>query len=448
MVVAATAAAALLAGIVIALTGAFPLLTLRPGTLPQHSAHGGTGSRTSRVTRRTLVVAQMACAFVLLVGAGLLWIRSEESPRPRHRNAHRRSDHRRHEPAWSALHDTGRRPRVRDAFARHHPPAAGRDCRRNHERRPTQRQLPEWHHRRRRLHTRTGRARGERYPCRGHARLLRNGRHAAHRGRYFDDRDNDPASRSLIIDEALARRFWPNGDAVGRRMFRPENPRQITAVDNNTRWLSVVGVVRFAKLRGPAAEEVTTGAFYLPYAVTAPREFGYVVRSHADSTVIINELRSALASIDREAPLFDIRTLDERTSLSLMSRTSTMRIASLFATVALFLSLVGLYGTSRLRRVAAQTRIRCTSGRRRYAAAYPRTGPARGTCAGARRRDRRRRRHVRHATGTGVSAFRNRAGRPARTTRHHRQPHRHSDGGVTAARTRCHPRGRHEDAQD
>jgi hypothetical protein len=164
-------------------------------------------------------------------------------------------------------------------------------------------------------------------------------------GRYFDDRDNDPASTSLIIDEALARRFWPNGDAVGHRMFRPENPRQITSVDSNTRWLTVVGVVRFAKLRGPAAIEVTTGAFYLPYAVSAPREFGYVVRSHADNSAVIGELRTALASIDREAPLFDIRTLDELTSLSLMSRTSTMRIASMFATVALFLSLVGLYGT-------------------------------------------------------------------------------------------------------
>ena len=113
----------------------------------------------------------------------------------------------------------------------------------------------------------------------------------------------------------------------------------------DTRWLTVVGVVRFAKLRGPAAVEVTTGAFYLPYAVTAPRDFGYVVHSHADSSTVIAELRSAVASIDREAPLFDIRTLDERTSLSLMSRTSTMRIASMFATVALFLSLVGLYGT-------------------------------------------------------------------------------------------------------
>jgi ABC-type antimicrobial peptide transport system permease subunit len=128
-------------------------------------------------------------------------------------------------------------------------------------------------------------------------------------------------------------------------MFRPDNPREITAIGKDTRWLTVVGVVRAAKLRGPAAEEVTTGTFYLPYAATAPREFGYVVRSHADATAIIRELHSAMASIDPEAPLFDVRTMAERTSLSLMSRTSTTAIATLFAAVALFLSLVGLYGS-------------------------------------------------------------------------------------------------------
>jgi ABC-type antimicrobial peptide transport system permease subunit len=83
----------------------------------------------------------------------------------------------------------------------------------------------------------------------------------------------------------------------------------------------------------------------LPYAATAPRDFGYVIRSHAGTATVIGELRPALASLDREAPVFDVRTLEERTALSLMSRTSTMRIALLFAAVAVFLSSVGLYGT-------------------------------------------------------------------------------------------------------
>jgi len=344
-VIAATAAAALLAGIVIASAGAYPLLTLTPGMLLQHSDRTGTGGRASRVTRRTLVVAQMACAFILLVGAGLLWISLRNllsldtgvriegvitAGMSLSGQRYTTADDTRSFVARS-LETMRRLPGVTAVGVTNAVPFSG-----NYQ---------------------SGIIVAEGYvpepdePVVSGIRVVVTPGYfeavgtSLVAGRYFEERDNDPASRSIIIDEALARRFWPGGDAIGRRMFRPETPRQITAVDENTRWLTVIGVVGFAKLQGPAASEVTTGAFYLPYAVTAPREFGYIVRAHADSTTVIGELRSALASIDREAPLFDIRTMAERTSLSLMSRTSTMRIASLFAIVALFLSLVGLYGT-------------------------------------------------------------------------------------------------------
>jgi putative ABC transport system permease protein len=344
-VVAASAAAAVLAGLVIALVSAFPLVTLAPGALLQQGAHTRTRNRASRATRRTLVVAQMACAFVLLVGAGLLWIslrnllaldtglRAEgvvtanmSLPATRYTTADEARGF-----ATRSLETIRSLPGVTAAAITSAVPLSG-----NYQ---------------------SGVVVAEGYIPTSGEPVVSGIRVAVTpgyfetvgtslvAGRYFDERENDPASTSIIIDEALARRFWPNGNAVGQRMFRPENPQQFTSVGTNTRWLTVVGVVRFAKLRGPAAVEVTTGAFYLPYAVSAPREFGYVVRSHVDSSAIIGELRSALAALDREAPLFDIRTLDERTSLSLMSRTSTMRIASVFATVALFLSLVGLYGT-------------------------------------------------------------------------------------------------------
>ncbi len=344
-VIAATVAAAALAGLVIASAGAFPLLTLTPGMLLQHGHRTGAAGRASRATRRTLVVAQMACAFVLLVSAGLLWIslrnllsldtgmRTEgviTAGMSLSGQRYTTADDARSFVARSL--DTMRRlPGVTAVGATSAVPFSG-----NYQSAVivAEGYVPEP---------------GEPVVS-GMRVVVTPGYFEAVgtplvAGRYFEERDNDPASRSIIIDEALARRFWPGADAIGRRMFRPDNPRQITEVDENTRWLTVIGVVRSAKLTGPAAPEVTAGAFYLPYAVTAPREFGYVVRTHADTPTVIGELRSALASIDREAPLFDVRTMAERTSLSLMSRASTMRIASLFAIVALFLSLVGLYGT-------------------------------------------------------------------------------------------------------
>ena len=109
--------------------------------------------------------------------------------------------------------------------------------------------------------------------------------------------------------------------------------------------LTVVGVVRDAQLRGPLVTDYgTNGTIYFPYAVTAPRDFGFVIRTAGDPTTLVGEIRSALAQIDRELPLFDIRTMSERTELALLSRTSTMQLATLFAAVAAFLSAIGLYG--------------------------------------------------------------------------------------------------------
>jgi ABC-type lipoprotein release transport system permease subunit len=96
-------------------------------------------------------------------------------------------------------------------------------------------------------------------------------------------------------------------------------------------------------LRGIEATD-DLGNYYLPYSVRAPRDFGLVIRTAVDPTTIVGPLRTTLASMDREVALADVRTLLERTELSLSARSTTMRLASLFAIVALVLAAVGLYG--------------------------------------------------------------------------------------------------------
>jgi hypothetical protein len=165
------------------------------------------------------------------------------------------------------------------------------------------------------------------------------------RGRYFDVRETAENTKSVVVDESLARRFWRDEDPIGRRVFRPANAKDLESVGADTPWLTVVGVVRDAQLRGPLVTDFgTNGTIYFPYAVTAPRDFGYVVRTAGDPTEVAGEIRSALAQIDGELPLFDIRTMSERSELALLARTSTMQLATLFAAVAVFLSAIGLYG--------------------------------------------------------------------------------------------------------
>jgi hypothetical protein len=95
----------------------------------------------------------------------------------------------------------------------------------------------------------------------------------------------------------------------------------------------VIGVVRNAQLHGPTAERSsgTSGRYYLPYAVTAPRDVGYVIRTEGEPAAIVRDVRSALAQVDREVPLFDIRTMSERWELALMSRTNTMHLGTVIS---------------------------------------------------------------------------------------------------------------------
>ena len=335
----------LVAGVIVGLVSASPLFTMRLSSILHDGTRSRTGGRAVRATRRTLVVAQMACSFMLLVGAGLLWVSVRNLlhvnhgfaidqvitagvnlPQPRYAaNEDARSlvsrslDAIRRLPAVVAAGATTVVP-LRGFYqsgviiAEGYVPKPGEPA----------------------VATVRATVTPGYFEAAGTALV---------RGRYFDDRETVESTRSVIVDESLARRFWRDEDPVGRRIFRPANAKDLESVGPDTPWLTVVGVVRDAQLRGPLVTDFgTNGTVYFPYAVAAPRDFGYVIRTAGDPTALVGEIRSALAQIDRELPLFDIRTMSERSELTLLARTSTMQLATLFAGVAVFLSAIGLYG--------------------------------------------------------------------------------------------------------
>jgi predicted permease len=167
------------------------------------------------------------------------------------------------------------------------------------------------------------------------------------RGRYFDRRDTATAPPVVIVDERLARRFWPGRDAIGRRLSRPSNPTGILdllARGSNTRYLTVVGIVANVQLTGLTTKDPPIGAYYLPYAQQPARSVVLAVKSAQDPETLVPALRSTLASIDRELPLFDVRTMEQRLDRSLVQRWMPMHIALAFGMVALFLAGIGVYG--------------------------------------------------------------------------------------------------------
>jgi predicted permease len=166
------------------------------------------------------------------------------------------------------------------------------------------------------------------------------------RGRLFADSDAPPAPRVVIIDEQLANRFWPNADPIGRRMYMPRSPEEIGRPQPETAWIRVVGVVKSVKLKGLVeGEDARVGAYYLPYSSDPSRNIGFAIRTAgSEPSAITNAVNGALTSIDPEMPLFDTFTMTDRIERSLNPRRAPMLLSLGFGFVALLLASIGIYG--------------------------------------------------------------------------------------------------------
>ena len=165
------------------------------------------------------------------------------------------------------------------------------------------------------------------------------------RGRTFDDHDKDPAPGVIIVDEQLAKKFWPGADPIGKRMRKPANPRDLLAVDANTKWMTVVGVVEPVRFEDLSVQSTTIGAYYTPAAQNVPpRGLGLAIKTSGDPEAILRTVRAELKKIDPAMPLSNVRSMTQYASLSLMPRKASMVLATAFGVISLFLSAIGIYG--------------------------------------------------------------------------------------------------------
>ena len=164
------------------------------------------------------------------------------------------------------------------------------------------------------------------------------------RGRAFDARDREGSLRVVIVDERLARRFWPNQDPVGRRMYTPSGAEELLGPTPTTRWLTVVGVVGDVKQHALVADEAPVGTYYFPVVQDPSRSLGFTLRAAGAPTALAPDVRAAIASLDPELPVYAVRTMEEVTDESLVTRRWPVLLSTGFGVVALLLSAVGIYG--------------------------------------------------------------------------------------------------------
>jgi len=154
-------------------------------------------------------------------------------------------------------------------------------------------------------------------------------------GRFFDAHDNQQSPPVVIIDEALATRFWPDG-AIGKRLRqRSDGP-----------WRTVVGVVRDKREYEADLQPPITAYFPVEQYQIGSRFV--VVRTHTalrDVGRLTSAVLDAVHALDPELPAYDVSTMDQRLTDSFARRRLSMLLLATFACAALVLAAVGVYGT-------------------------------------------------------------------------------------------------------
>jgi predicted permease len=155
------------------------------------------------------------------------------------------------------------------------------------------------------------------------------------KGRSFTEQDSPSGLRVAIIDESLARSFWPNEDPVGQRF-------KIGRADTDRPWLTIVGVV--GAIRQDLFSNESFGKFYLPYSQNPDRSMVLLIRTASDPSGYAVSLRSVFEETFGESASLDIRTLDGVLAYSFIFPGFIMKLMGIFAGSALVMVVVGIYG--------------------------------------------------------------------------------------------------------
>ncbi|HZM59468.1 MAG TPA: ABC transporter permease [Vicinamibacterales bacterium] len=153
-------------------------------------------------------------------------------------------------------------------------------------------------------------------------------------GRLFSDVDRDTAPPVAVINDLLAARAWPGGDAVGKRI----------TVNLQGRWrtMEVVGVV--GQVRRKALENDARPELYVPHAQVPSGSMTFVVQTSVDPAAVLPTLKARVWEIDPTLPLYDTATLDSLVSQSLAPRRFVMQIVGSLSGLAFVLAAIGIYG--------------------------------------------------------------------------------------------------------
>jgi len=154
-------------------------------------------------------------------------------------------------------------------------------------------------------------------------------------GRLFNDQDIAGNPGVVLIDDRMARDFWAGQDPIGKRLRRG-------GVDSTNPWLTVVGVV--GRVKHQSLDDDPRVAFYLPHGQAPARAMSVVVRTATDPAGLTGAVKKEIREVDAALPMYSVRTMETYVDRSLARHRFSMVLLAVFAAVALALAAIGTYG--------------------------------------------------------------------------------------------------------
>lgn len=333
----AALAAAIVLGIVLAAPIAWFNLRLHPAQAFQSEARGGTAGRAAQTLRHGFIVAQIALAYVLLAGAGLLGLSLKRAMAV---SPGFQSDHviagqislvgNKYRSPSAGLAFTERlvdeldqQPGVLSAGVANNIPFSGVNGKsaatvEGHVFQPGESPRGSYSYG----------VGGDYFRAMGFSLRA---------GRFLNGADSRRGARVCVLDEDFARYYWPHTSALGHRLFQGTEPGP------DTEAFTVVGVVGSIKQAG-LTDDTAQGAVYYPYVYRPESNIFVAVRGSVRPDSLGHALERVTRQIDPELPVNDIESMDDRIDSSLVARRSPALLGGIFSAMALLLIAIGTYG--------------------------------------------------------------------------------------------------------
>jgi predicted permease len=155
------------------------------------------------------------------------------------------------------------------------------------------------------------------------------------RGRTFTEYDNQESPGVVIINDALARHYFPGEDPIGKRL-------KVGAIEVNDPWQEIVGVVRGVRTASLDAEPEPE--LYLPFQQRPEWDLALLLRTTSNPENFVAAVRKEIQAEDGNVPVFRVATMNRVIDDSVSERRFNLRLMSLFAIVTLLLAATGIYG--------------------------------------------------------------------------------------------------------